>query len=124
MIGEIFDPGVASHDVLLLLVIITLIDPYSMRIFYDWSKVVLSESCNDPKEEISFMVVSDALVFVWQVGSNLRISESIGIEILYRELLIFWDYYVDDLILFEDFLLICDYGSKEDYLSRRIGRKK
>jgi hypothetical protein len=103
---------------------LTLAHPYCMSILNDLCKVVLPKSCNDPKEELSFRVVSNALVFVWQVGSDLRITESIWVKILDWELIIFWDYYVDDLVLFEDFLLIRDYGSEEDYLSRSIGGKE
>ena len=78
MISQIFDPGVTSHYEILLLVILTLIQPCCMSILDDCRKIVLSESCKDPtKEVISFRVISDTLVFVWQVGSDLRISESI-----------------------------------------------
>ena len=124
MISQLFDPGVTCHDKIFLLVSLTLVLSCYMSILDDLCKIALSESCNDPKEEISFRVVSDTLVFVWQVGSDLRISESIWIKIFDWELLIFWDYYMDDLVLSEDFFLICDYGSEEDYLSRSIGGKK
>jgi len=124
MSSQLFDPGVTCHDEISLLVSLTLILSCNMRIIDDLCKVVFSESSKDPKEEISFRVVSDALVLIWQIGSNHRISESIWIKIFDCELLIFWDYYMDGLLLSEDFLLICDYGSEEDYLSRSIGGKK
>ena len=124
MSSQLFDPGVTCHDEISLLVSLTLILSCNMRIIDDLCKIVFSESSKDPKEEISFRVVSDALVLIWQIGSNHRISESIWIKIFDWELLIFWDYYMDDLLLSEDFLLICDYGSEEDYLSRSIGGKK
>ena len=103
MICQIFDPGVTSHDVILLLIIFTLIWSCSMSIFNDQGKVVLSESSKDSKEEISFRVVSDALVLIWQIAPNHRISESLQVKIFDWELFIFRDYNMDDLILFEDF---------------------
>ena len=83
MISQLFDPRVACHDEIPLLVSLTLALSGCKSILDDHLKVVLSESSNDPEEEISLRVVSDALVLIWQIGSNLRISESICIHILH-----------------------------------------
>jgi len=81
MISQIFDPGVTCHDEILLLVTPSFIESCSMSILNDLIKVVFSESCKDSKEEISFRVVRNALVLIRQIGSDLRISKSILVEI-------------------------------------------